>query len=190
MLFRQEFWQGLSDGSITVAFRRWKRPSVKAGGTLRSPGGFLAIDEVARITPDQVTDADARAAGFRDVANALAELRPEGDLYRIRFHRAGEDPRIALREDTEFSPEALAKLAAALRRLEWSVPVLRLIEAQPGIVSTELAAQVGMERMVFKQRVRRLKALGLTESLKIGYKLSPRGRAILALVAGESSGSA
>jgi hypothetical protein len=37
-----------------------------------------------------------------------------------------------------------------------------------------------VERMVFKQRVRRLKSAGLTESLDIGYRLSPRGEAVLA----------
>ena len=184
MLFRREFWEGLGDGSITVAFRRWKRPSVKAGGTLRTPGGYLAIDEVAPIRPDQVTDEDARAAGHRDRAHALAELRPDGQLYRIRFHVAGDDPRSALREDTDFAPDEAAKLRRAVQRLEWGLPVLRLIAERPTTVSTELAAEVGMERFEFKQRVRRLKALGLTESLKVGYRLSPRGRAFLGLVEG------
>jgi hypothetical protein len=182
VLFKQEFWQGLGDGSITVAFRRWKRPSVKAGGTLRSPGGFLAIDEVTPITQDQVTDVDARAAGYRDVEHALRELRREGDLYRIRFHRSGEDPRVALREDKAFAPDEAAKLAATLARLDWALPVLRLIAERPGVVSAELAVDMGMERLEFKQRVRRLKALGLTESLKVGYKLSPRGHSYLELV--------
>ena len=36
-----------------------------------------------------------------------------------------------------------------------------------------------MERLRFKERVRRLKALGLTESLEVGYRLSPRGQAFL-----------
>lgn len=32
---------------------------------------------------------------------------------------------------------------------------------------------------LFKRRVRQLKELGLTESLEVGYRLSPRGRAVL-----------
>ena len=47
------------------------------------------------------------------------------------------------------------------------------------MVSTELARDVGEERQAYKLRVRRLKALGLTESLEVGYRLSPRGRAYL-----------
>ena len=47
-------------------------------------------------------------------------------------------------------------------------------------MSTVLADEAGQERFSFKTRVRRLKALGLTESLPVGYRLSPRGRAFLA----------
>jgi hypothetical protein len=38
---------------------------------------------------------------------------------------------------------------------------------------------VGRETKPFKLDVRKLKNLGLTISLKIGYELSPRGRAFL-----------
>ena len=43
----------------------------------------------------------------------------------------------------------------------------------------DLAASLGRERLSFKADVRKLKALGLTESLEVGYRLSPRGRAFL-----------
>src|SRR3954452_22536721 len=98
MLFEKRFWAGLADGSVTVAVRRWKRPTVKAGGTLQSPGGLLAIDEVEPIEVDQITDDDVRAAGSTSRSEVVAGLRPDGTLFRIRFHRLGDDPRIALRE--------------------------------------------------------------------------------------------
>ena len=43
----------------------------------------------------------------------------------------------------------------------------------------DLAASAGRERHPFKTDVRKLKELGLTESLEVGYRLSPRGRALL-----------
>ena len=49
MLFPKRVWVGLVDGSVTVAFRYWKRPTVKGGGTLQSAVGVLAIDSVDRI---------------------------------------------------------------------------------------------------------------------------------------------
>lgn len=182
MLFKQRSWSGLADGTVTVAFRRWKRPTVKDGGTLQSPGGLLAIDEVVRIELDEITDTDARAAGCADVSDAIGELRPDGDLYRIRFRRVGDDPRKVLRDQTDLSAAEATRLLALGRRLEWAGPVLRLIAEHPGTVSTDLAERLGMERLAFKQRVRRLKAEGLTESLKIGYRLSPRGEALLRLL--------
>jgi DNA-binding IclR family transcriptional regulator len=62
----------------------------------------------------------------------------------------------------------------------WPVEFMKLIEARPATRAGDLARHVGLERAEFKRRVRRLKALGLTESLKIGYRLSPRGAAVLA----------
>ena len=42
-----------------------------------------------------------------------------------------------------------------------------------------LAAQVDCERPAFKRRIRQLKELGLTQSLEVGYRLSPRGEQVL-----------
>jgi hypothetical protein len=152
MLFRQRFWSGLADGTVTVAFRRWKRPTVKAGGTLQTAGGVLGIDEVAVIGPEEVTDEDARAAGYDDREGVLGDLRPDGALYRIRFHRVGDDPRTALRQQTDLNKSELAELLRVLGRLHWATPTLWLIGEHPGIVSTDLAARLGVERVRFKQR--------------------------------------
>ena len=58
--------------------------------------------------------------------------------------------------------------------------VLRLIGESTGTRAADLAAQLGEPDLArFKSRVRRLKNLGLTESLGVGYRISPRGRALL-----------
>ena len=44
-----------------------------------------------------------------------------------------------------------------------------------GVRAADLARELGTETLVFKRDVRKLKELGLTESLAIGYLLSPRG---------------
>ena len=188
MLFRQRFWAGLADGSVTLAFRRWKRPTVKVGGRLTTPAGVLAIDDVQVIDERDITEADARRSGFADRAALLDELAgKEGELYRIAIHRAGEDPRVALRERTDLGDDEAAEVAARLGRLDrasahgpWTDSVLRLIAERPGVRAGDLAESVGRERLAFKADVRKLKALGLTESLEVGYRLSPRGRAWLA----------
>jgi hypothetical protein len=101
VLFTKRFCTGIGDGTITVAFRRWKRPTVKRGGTLRTAGGMLAIDDVRTAALDAITERDARAAGYDSRAELVTELeRREGTLYRIDFHPAGPDPRDALRAVT------------------------------------------------------------------------------------------
>lgn len=188
MLVPKPLWGGLADGSVTVAFRRWKRPTVRAGGTLRTPAGVLAIDAVEAIAEAQITDADARRSGAADRAAVLAALPGGADrtLYRIAFHHAGEDPRVALRERADLDDAEVAELTAALDRLDaasvdgpWTRDRLAMIAADPGVRAPDLAARVGEEVPRFKRRVRRLKALGLTESLRVGYRLSPRGAAFL-----------
>ena len=49
----------------------------------------------------------------------------------------------------------------------------------PATRAGDLADEVGRERLPFKADVRKLKNLGLTISLGVGYELSPRGQAYL-----------
>jgi hypothetical protein len=184
MLFRQDVLRRIGEGEVTLAFRRWCRPTVKAGGTLRTRVGVLAIDSVEAVGEEDVTDADARRAGAEDRESLLAGLRPEGRLHRIEFRLAGPDPRIALRERSDISPSERAKIDARLARLDaasrhgpWTAAVLELIADRPATRAPDLAAPLGRETARFKADVRKLKELGLTESLEVGYRLSPRGRA-------------
>ena len=186
MLFRQDVLRRVAEGDVTLAFRRWRRPTVKAGGTLRTRVGVLAIDSVEPVDEDQVTDADARRAGEADREALLAGLRAVGRLYRVEFRLAGPDPRIALRERSDISPEERAEIDARLTRLDtasrhgpWTAAVLELIAERPGTRAPDLAASFGRETAPFKADVRKLKELGLTESLLVGYRLSARGRAYL-----------
>ena len=106
-------------------------------------------------------------------------------VYRVRLHHVGDDPRIALREDADLDAEQLAAIGARLDRLDrardepWTRTVLELIRANPATRAPDLAASLGRETKAFKTDVRKLKALGLTESLVVGYRLSPRGETFL-----------
>lgn len=188
MLFPARTHAGLEEGSITLAFRRWTRPSVRAGGTLRSPAGVLAIDEVVRIGRDDITDAMARRAGEADAAAVLRELdrRGEGELYRIAFHRVGDDPRVDLREQVPAGTELhdllveLDAIDTRSRRGPWTRALLRTIADRPEVAAGVLAEDLGRDRLALKRDVRRLKDLGLTVSCPVGYRLSPRGMAVLA----------
>jgi len=169
VLIRVADWERIRSGEITLQFRRWKRPTVRAGGRLRTSQGVLSIDEIEVVS--RVTRAEAVAAGFPSVAALKSSVDGrEGSLYRIRLRFAGDDPRIELRSSSDVDGVELKEEALAL---------LRLIAANPGVRAADLAASLGREKLPFKADVRKLKAKGLTESLRVGYRLSPRGEAYL-----------
>ena len=189
MLLPPKVAHGVADGSVTVAFRRWRKQDVKPGATFRTAGGVVRVGAVSVIDPARITDVDAVRAGHPDadaVRRALA-----GDAawptYRVELSWAGEDPRVALREDADLRPEDVAAIDARLERLDrasshgpWTMETLDLIRRRPHTRAPDLAAEVGRERDPFKIDVRKLKNLGLTISHAVGYELSPRGRAYLA----------
>jgi biotin operon repressor len=184
MLISADDLEAIVAGRVDTAFRRWVRPTVKAGGTLMTADGVLAIEAVDVLALNAVTAEDLSRAGFnsRDELDAMLGNR-EGTLYRIRLRYLGEDPRAALREQSVLAEEEAGELAATLARMDgggpWVHRTLELIAECPGHSAQELAEVLGLDKTKFKNNVRRLKSLGLTESLAVGYQLSPRGRAWL-----------
>jgi hypothetical protein len=203
MLFKQEFGPRIVDGSVTMTFRAWSRPQARAGsrqrfgeydGT-REATGFLEIDAVDLVSVASISKAQARRAGFADAASLMEELRRssrmkltgDSNVYCVsfRFVRA-PDERAQLAQRSSLSAQERAALAERLRRLDvrsdrgpWTDAILRLIAEQTGVPASVLAKKVGYERDAFKANVRKLKALGLTISLEKGYRISPRGMALL-----------
>jgi hypothetical protein len=181
--------EGIFDGSVTVLVRRWRRPQATAGGVYRTAAGRIAVDEIAEIDPATLTDSDARAAGYVTADALRAALRgADGDpVYLLRVRPAdGPDPRAELAADDALTPAEVAELDRRLDRLDrasgvgpWTVSILAAIRAEPGRRAGDLAAAAGREMLPYKADVRKLKALGLTISLSIGYRLSPRGEAYL-----------
>jgi hypothetical protein len=195
MLFHTAFHQGLRNGSIIVTFRRWKAPQVKAGGSYRLDGDHVLEVQAVDVVPvADISETDARRAGFSDREALLAELGKRAPLtetdgvYRERFSAARRpDERGVLAQDATLTDDEAAHLARRLDKMDarsdhgpWTRTTLSFIEQQPRVLAARLARQLGRERLPFKADVRKLKALGLTISHDAGYELSPRGRAFLA----------
>ena len=183
MLFRRDILQGIAAGRVTLAFRRWRRAPPADGSSLRSAVGVLSLDRVTSVAESEITPDDVRRTGM-SADELRASIAGEGRLLRIELRLAGDDPRVALRNRVPDANELKAMLAR-LARIDaasptgWTTRYLQLIADRPGIVSRVLARQAGIDVPPFKRRVRQLKELGLTESLEVGYRLSPRGRAVL-----------
>jgi hypothetical protein len=187
--FEQRLRDGIHSGAIVLAFRRWKRSQVVAGRRYRTGIDMVEVESVDVVEPSSVDAAQAREAGYASVGELLADLRgdPAWPVYRIRLRRIAEpDPRDELARAASLTEADVAAITARLARMDrlnrrgpWTGAVLALIADRPGIVSTALAEAMGWERQDFKLHVRRLKELGLTFSLDIGYQLSPRGESYL-----------
>jgi hypothetical protein len=186
MLIRADALRAIAAGDVTLAFRRWRRPTVRTGGTLRTAVGVLAIDAVDLVDLADITADEARQAGYADLAELHGWLvKREGEVYRVTVRYIGDDPRIALRAAVPSEAE-VAEIRAALKRIDersprgpWTLEVLRLIGERPGVRAADLAAELGRPMLAFKADVRKLKDRGLTESLEVGYRLSARGRAVV-----------
>ena len=207
MLLTRPVLEAIRAGELDLVFRRWRRPTVRAGGRLRTAIGELDIHEVDVVDRDQIHDSDARRAGHPDASTLLEELfrerpastpartahpDPDSPIYRVRVTYRGEDARAALRRQL-LEPTELDALARRITAIDaraarpWAVQALQLIRAWPERRAPELAELAGWTTAPWKANVRRLKELGLTESLPVGYRLSPRGAQVLAALDRRSS---
>jgi hypothetical protein len=93
MMIKHEVLAAIQRGEIDLQFRRWSRPTVKPGGTLKTRVGLMQIGRVDEMRPEDVTEKDAKRAGFSDVSDFrkwLATMK-EGPIFqRIEISYAGE----------------------------------------------------------------------------------------------------
>lgn len=187
MLIKTDVLESIRSGEITMLFRRWSRPGAKAGGTQMTQLGVIGIDSVEIVAEDDISEQDSCEAGFSSKDKLLEHLAYGVDpIYRIRVHWVGEDPRKTLRTNDKLSAAELDEIIEKLRKLDqnsrrgpWTQAYLQTIHDNPATYSGILARSLGLEIPKFKPWVRKLKALGLTESLEVGYRLSPRGEKVL-----------
>ena len=188
MLLNRDTAEGIANGDITLVLRRWDAPRAKGGGSQRTVAGTIRIDDIAEHPGDyRVTAAQARAAGYPNAETAQKELdrRPAAHTYVITVSYLAPDERPELAADDRLSVDDIDAITARLARWDaaaetpWTREYLTMIGANEAVRAPDLAARVGLEVPRFKRRVRQLKGLGLTTSLEVGYRLSPRGRAFL-----------
>lgn len=186
MIFRYHHLLGIKAGKISLAFRKWEKVRVTEGRTMRTAVGVIKLEKVERVAIGSITEADARKAGFEDRDQLVKDLKrvTAGSVHKVRLKYESEDPRIALRSKIALTDEEFKKLESKLARLNARRPrtltYLKLIAKHPSRRAGDLADMVGMERLAFKLNVRKLKNLGLTISLEVGYKISPLGKIVMA----------
>ncbi len=188
MLISSAELEAIRDEKLDLAFRRWDRPRLRVGTMMRTAIGLVEVTSVDEVAVEAITDADARRAGASSRPELLARLagHPDRPIYRVGLRFAGADPRVALREQADLTEDDYARLVDRLDRLDrasrhgpWTRATLAIIGRHPGVRAPDLALELLREPVAFKRDVRKLKELGLTESLDIGYRLAPRAHAFL-----------
>jgi hypothetical protein len=190
MLFRQRFHGPIARGEVTLTVRSWARPQAKPGGRYRVGDTVIEVTGLAQAPLASLTESHAKRAGFASVDELLVELGrhsrgsvgSDATAWLIEFRAVGAY------EAPSPAPVSADALAAARGRLDaldrlrgraWTQRALALIGERPATPARLLAAEMGMETLPFKVDVRKLKALGLTTSLDVGYELTDLGRAAL-----------
>jgi hypothetical protein len=191
MLFQARFHDRIRSGEIRCSVRIWQRPHVKVGGRYALwSGGAVVVDKIHEGRIDDLTPALARRCGFESLADALKTAKHGAGerVFIIDFHYDGDARRRAPKTEAVGAAE-LAELAQRLdamdrrsRSAPWTRATLRAIAARPAVLAAKLASSLGRPRDEFKRDVRKLKNLGLTFSLEVGYRLTPKGEALLAAI--------
>ena len=164
--------------------RIWHRPRVKLHGRYRLGGGAIIVDRIDEVEFDALTPALARRCGFASLVDLLKTAKHGAGerVFVIEFHYvAASDERSNKPLDAADLDEVIRKLDAMDRRRSkpWTRQILRLIAKHPGVRAADLASALHRERLEFKADLRKLKALGLTLSLEVGYRISELGKAVL-----------
>jgi hypothetical protein len=90
--FSRELRDDVIAGDISVSFRLWQRPRVRAGGRYQVGPATIEVDSVELVPFSTVTAADVRQAGEPDLEalrQRAAHAGPIADdtlVYRIEFH--------------------------------------------------------------------------------------------------------
>ena len=95
MEFSRELRPYVLSGEITVSFRLWQRPQVKAGGRYRVGDGQIEVDSVDSIPFAFIDDEDIRRAGETDLESLRRRAAHAGPIHddtvlsRVEFHPLG-----------------------------------------------------------------------------------------------------
>lgn len=94
MEFSRELRDDVIAGDITLSFRLWRRPKVRAGGRYPVGPALIEVDSVELVPFATVTADEVRRCGEPDLESLrrrTAHAGPVADdtlVYRVEFHLA------------------------------------------------------------------------------------------------------
>ena len=184
MLIKQKHLEAIKAGKISLAFRKWKKLSVKPNEIFKTDVGRIKIGAVRMILLEDITLEDAQKAGFAsdDSLKKLLSEQKDGTIYQIEVSFL-EVKKVVIENDfgkleqAEYLvlKEALETLDKKSKVGKWTRKTLQLIAEHPHVKAADLAVLAKKEKEWLKVNVRKLKSLGLSESHEPGYSLTELG---------------
>jgi hypothetical protein len=92
MQFSPELRDRVADGTITLSYRLWSRPKVRAGGVFRSGDVTIEVDDIELLPFSAITDDDLARTGETDIESLRSRAAHAGPIaddtlvYRVEFH--------------------------------------------------------------------------------------------------------
>ncbi|MDF3821931.1 ASCH domain-containing protein [Leptospira sp. 96542] len=191
MLFKDEHLKGIKAGKIKICFRIWNQNKIKVGSEINTNQGIIKIKSIQIVNKDEISERDAKLAGFTSKDSLLITLKPfnknvKGKIYKIEVAFHSEDPRIFLRNqklnqnNEQMITSKLERLDKVSRNGHWTKKILLTIKNHPKQNASELSKITGFEKEWLKLNVRKLKNIGLTISHPAGgYEISPLGDSLI-----------
>jgi hypothetical protein len=95
--FSPELRDRVADGTITLSYRLWSRPKVKAGGVYRSGEMTIEVEDIELVPFSSITDEDLARTGEPDLESLRQRAAHAGPIHddtlvhRVEFHVVTED---------------------------------------------------------------------------------------------------
>lgn len=186
MRITRRIQQAIIDGEVTLVFHRAKRQTLYPGLQYSTDLALLVIDRVEAVDEDDVTESDARRAGF-DSRDALLKSvsKREGQLYRITVRDDGTPEHLLLQQKGKMTEQEVLVITGVLKKLDrlavgrpWAETLMNLISEHPEATPAQLAKHCDFDKNEIKDLARHLEYLELVKRDRVRYRLTPRGRAI------------
>ena len=152
MLFKQKHLDGIKAGTVTLAFRRWKRTDLKKGSLIKTTIGMVEITDIATNKEPHTNDIDAKKAGFINLDSLVKSLHSEEEakIYKMHVRYYIELAKKKAPEKTSLSMGDINKLKAKLTQFDkysrsgaWTTNILKTLHENPKATSTELTLKTG-----------------------------------------------
>jgi hypothetical protein len=94
--FSRDLRPSVISGDVTVSYRLWRRPKVRAGGRYPVGPAQIEVDSVELVPFAAINEGDVRRSGEPDresLRRRAAHAGPIGDdtlVYRVEFHLVDE----------------------------------------------------------------------------------------------------